>query len=51
MTKKDAEKVADIVFDAIKESKFYIFPNTEPFKESIKARMENIVSEQNPKPI
>lgn len=41
-------QVADLVFNALKESKFYIFPNAEPFKERIHARMEDIISGRNP---
>ena len=43
-----ASQVADIVFSALKESKFYIFPNAEHFKERIHARMEDIVLARNP---
>jgi NAD(P)-dependent dehydrogenase (short-subunit alcohol dehydrogenase family) len=42
------QQVANIVFEAIKENKFYILPNAEMFKPMIKARMEDIVQERNP---
>jgi NAD(P)-dependent dehydrogenase (short-subunit alcohol dehydrogenase family) len=41
-------QVADIVFDAIKEKKFYIIPNAEDSKPLIRARMEDILQERNP---
>jgi hypothetical protein len=41
-------KVADIVFNAIKEKKFYILPNAEMLKPMIQARMEDILQERNP---
>lgn len=41
-------QVADIVFNAIKEKKFYILTNAEPFKPLMQARMEDIVQERNP---
>jgi NAD(P)-dependent dehydrogenase (short-subunit alcohol dehydrogenase family) len=42
------QKNADIVFDAIKENKFYILTNAEQFKPTIKTRMEDILQERNP---
>ena len=42
------QKNADIVFDAIKENKFYILANAEQFKPTIKTRMEDILQERNP---
>lgn len=42
------ENVAEIVFNAIREKKFYILPYFEPFKPAIKTRMEDIVQERNP---
>ena len=42
------ETVADIVFSAIKEKKFYILPNAEMLKPMIQARMEDILHERNP---
>jgi NAD(P)-dependent dehydrogenase (short-subunit alcohol dehydrogenase family) len=41
-------QVADIVFSAIREKKFYILPNADPYRPSIRARMEDIVQERNP---
>jgi NAD(P)-dependent dehydrogenase (short-subunit alcohol dehydrogenase family) len=41
-------QVADMVFNAIKEKKFYILPNAEMAKPMIKARMESILEERNP---
>ena len=41
-------QVAGIVFDAVREKKFYILANAEPFKPSIEARMDDIVQERNP---
>jgi len=43
------EQVADQVFKAIKEEKFYILTHPE-FKESIQLRMEDILQERNPTP-
>jgi NAD(P)-dependent dehydrogenase (short-subunit alcohol dehydrogenase family) len=43
-------KVADIVFDAIKEKKFYILPNMDSVIPMIKVRMEDILQERNPTP-
>lgn len=42
------EQVADMVFSAIREKKFYIFPNAEMAKPMIKARMEGILQEHSP---
>jgi NAD(P)-dependent dehydrogenase (short-subunit alcohol dehydrogenase family) len=44
------ETVADIVFNAIKEKKFYILPNAESIKPAIQTRMEDILLERNPTP-
>ena len=41
-------QVADIVFNAIKEKKFYILPNLELAKPMIHIRMEDILQERNP---
>jgi NAD(P)-dependent dehydrogenase (short-subunit alcohol dehydrogenase family) len=41
-------KVADIVFDAIREKKFYILPNMEAAMPMIQARMEDILQGRNP---
>lgn len=42
------QQVADMVFSAISEKKFYILPNAEPFKPMMQARMEDILQERNP---
>jgi NAD(P)-dependent dehydrogenase (short-subunit alcohol dehydrogenase family) len=42
------EKVAGVVFDAIRKNKFYILPNTESHKPIIRARLEDIIQERNP---
>lgn len=42
------QQVADIVFRAIREKKFYILPNAETTKPMIQARMEDILRECNP---
>jgi NAD(P)-dependent dehydrogenase (short-subunit alcohol dehydrogenase family) len=42
------QQLADIVFEAISEKKFYIFPNAEFAKPTIRTRMEDILQERNP---
>jgi len=43
------EQVADSVFSAIREKKFYVLTSAAPFfKPGIKARMEDILEERNP---
>ena len=42
------QQVADIVFTAIMENKFFITPNAEPFKPMMRGRMEDIVQGRNP---
>lgn len=42
------EKVADIVFSAIRENRFYIHAGNEPAKPAIQARMEDILLGRNP---
>jgi NAD(P)-dependent dehydrogenase (short-subunit alcohol dehydrogenase family) len=42
------QQVADIVFRAIRENKFYILANAEPYIPMIKVRMEDILQERNP---
>jgi len=42
------QRVADIVFKAIREKKFYILPNMEMAIPLIKIRMEEILQERNP---
>jgi NAD(P)-dependent dehydrogenase (short-subunit alcohol dehydrogenase family) len=44
------QQVADIVFNAINEKKFYILPNVELAKPLIQTRMEDILQERNPTP-
>jgi NAD(P)-dependent dehydrogenase (short-subunit alcohol dehydrogenase family) len=44
------EKVADIVFQAIKENKFYIFAGNEIAIPLIQARIEDIIHQRNPTP-
>ena len=42
------QKNADIVFNAVKEKKFYILSNARQGKPMIQARMEDILQERNP---
>ena len=42
-----AEQVADLVFDAIRTEKFYVFTHPDR-KTAIQHRMENILQERNP---
>ena len=42
-----AEEMADQVFDAILQEKFYILPHPD-FREPIKTRFENIMEERDP---
>ncbi len=42
------QQLAEIVFSAIREKKFYIFPNAEFAKPTIQTRMEDILQERNP---
>ena len=42
------QRVAEIVFDAIRQNKFYIIPRPDICMDRIKARMENILEERNP---
>ena len=41
-------QVADIVFEAIKQNKFYILPNTEEYLPVIQTRHEDIIRQRNP---
>ena len=41
------QQVADCVFDAIKEEKFYILTHPEA-KDAVRIRMEDILQERNP---
>ncbi len=42
------QQVADIVFSAIREKKFYILPNADPYRPLIRARVEDVLQERNP---
>jgi NAD(P)-dependent dehydrogenase (short-subunit alcohol dehydrogenase family) len=42
------KQIADVVFDAIKENKFYILPQFEIVKAAVQVRMEDILQERNP---
>lgn len=42
------QQVAGIVFGSIREKKFYILPNIEPFIPRIRTRVEDILKERNP---
>lgn len=44
----EPEYVADMVFDAIRDDKFYIFPAQEGVLNSVKTRMEDILQQRNP---
>ena len=44
------EEVAEDVFDAIQENRFYIFTHPE-FKKAMQLRMEDILEERNPTPL
>ena len=46
-TAMSADKVADLVFDAVRERKFYIFPHPD-LKAAVRLRMEDILQERNP---
>ena len=41
------DQVAEVVFDAIRNERFYVFPNP-AWKERIRARMEGMLEERNP---
>jgi NAD(P)-dependent dehydrogenase (short-subunit alcohol dehydrogenase family) len=41
------DQVAEVVFDAIRDERFYVFPNP-AWKERIRARMEGMLEERNP---
>jgi NAD(P)-dependent dehydrogenase (short-subunit alcohol dehydrogenase family) len=43
-----SSQVADIVFNAIREKKFYLLPNGEIFKTMIQTRLDDISQERNP---
>jgi NAD(P)-dependent dehydrogenase (short-subunit alcohol dehydrogenase family) len=42
------EQLADIVFSAIRERKFYIIPNPEKFVPGLKKRMDDVLQGRNP---
>ncbi len=42
-----SHEVAELVFDAVKEQRFYVFPHPE-LKELVRLRMEDILLERNP---
>jgi NAD(P)-dependent dehydrogenase (short-subunit alcohol dehydrogenase family) len=42
------QQVAGIVFDAVKEKRFYILTHPDLSKERVRLRMENILNERNP---
>jgi NAD(P)-dependent dehydrogenase (short-subunit alcohol dehydrogenase family) len=42
------EQLADIIFSAIRENKFYIMPNAERFVPGLKKRMEDVLQQRNP---
>jgi NADP-dependent 3-hydroxy acid dehydrogenase YdfG len=44
MLKQDTE----VVFDAIRENKFYVLPNADLFRPMIRARLEDTAQERNP---
>jgi hypothetical protein len=44
------EQVADAVFTALREDRFYILTHPEG-KEAIRTRMEDILQERNPSPL
>ncbi len=44
----EPEYVADMVFEAIRDDTFYIFPAQEGVLGSVKARMEDILNQRNP---
>ena len=44
----EPEYVADMVFDAIRDDKFYIFPAQDNVLASVKLRMEDIINQRNP---
>jgi NAD(P)-dependent dehydrogenase (short-subunit alcohol dehydrogenase family) len=41
-------ELAEIVFNAIKESQFYIYPNAESFMDAVRTRAENVMLGRNP---
>ena len=45
------DEVADAVFSAILDNKFYILPDIDLFKPAVKARMEDILEARNPQKV
>lgn len=43
-----SRQVVDVVFNAVKEDKFYILVNIDPWKRALRARIEDISQERNP---
>jgi len=43
-----SQQIAEIVLGAIREEKFYILVNADPFKPLMQMRMEDILQERNP---
>jgi hypothetical protein len=41
------ERVADLVFDAVRGGRFYVFPHPE-LLEAVRSRMETILAQRNP---
>lgn len=41
-------QVADLVLGAVREEKFYILANANPFRPAMQMRMEDILEERNP---
>ena len=44
----EPSEVADLVFDSIRDDKFYIFPAQDYILESVRLRAEDIVEQRNP---
>jgi NAD(P)-dependent dehydrogenase (short-subunit alcohol dehydrogenase family) len=42
------QQLAEVVFNAIRENKFYVLPNADLFRPMIRARLEDIAQERNP---
>jgi len=45
------DEVADAVFSAILDNKFYILPDIDLFKPAVRARMEDILEARNPQKV
>ena len=44
------QQLAEIVFEGIREERFYLLPNAEPFMPAVKERMDGILNGRNPRP-